>query len=110
MNYNPYSLEGKRILITGASSGIGRTTAIESSKLGAVLTITGRNKERLEETLEGLDGEGHKTILADLTVKEDIEALVNEVDCLDGIVLCAGQGTVVPFKRVRRNAWRLSLK
>ena len=102
MNNNPYSLEEKRILITGASSGIGRTTAIECSKLGAVLTITGRNKERLEATLDGLDGGGHKTVLADLTVKEDIEALVNEVDCLDGIVLCAGQGTVVPFKMSKK--------
>ena len=47
MNNNPYSLKEKRILITGASSGIGRTTAIECSKLGAVLTIAGRNKERI---------------------------------------------------------------
>ena len=44
MNYNPYSLEGKTILVTGASSGIGRSTAIECSRLGAKLVITARNK------------------------------------------------------------------
>ena len=102
VNYNPYSLKGKRILITGASSGIGRTTALECSKLDAELVITGRNKERLEKTLESLDGKGHSCVLADLTVKEDVERLVSEVNCLDGIVLCAGQGAVVPFKMSKR--------
>ena len=43
MLYNPFTLEGKTILVTGASSGIGRTTAIECSKMGANVIITGRN-------------------------------------------------------------------
>ena len=50
MGYNPYSLQEKRILVTGASSGIGRATAIECAKLGAKVIITGRNEERLKET------------------------------------------------------------
>ena len=49
--YNPFSLEGKTILVTGASSGIGRVTAIECSRLGATIVITARNEERLKETL-----------------------------------------------------------
>ena len=100
--YNPYSLEGKRILITGASSGIGRATAIECSKLRAELIITARNKERLYETFEKLEGEGHNAILADLIVNADIEKLVNGSDCLDGIVLCAGQVKSTPFKMSKR--------
>ena len=48
--YNPFSLEGKKVLVTGASSGIGKSIAIECSKLGAHLTIVGRNQERLNET------------------------------------------------------------
>ena len=44
INYNPFSLEGKTILVTGASSGIGQTTAIECSKMGAKVIITDRNK------------------------------------------------------------------
>ena len=54
--YNPFSLEGKTILVTGASSGIGRATAIECAKLGATLILTGRNVQNLHETLQTLEG------------------------------------------------------
>ena len=66
MHYNPYSLQGKIILVTGASSGIGQAIAIESSKLGASIFATARNKERLEQTMTMLEGFGHQMILADL--------------------------------------------
>lgn len=88
--YNPFSLEGKTILITGASSGIGRVTAIECSKMGATLIITGRNVERLNETLNQLDGKGHRVIIADLSDDESLSALVSECPCLDGLVNNAG--------------------
>ena len=90
MNYNPYSLEGKTVLITGASSGIGRATAIECSKLGAHCVITARNEERLQATLAAREGEGHSMIIADLTNTEDMERLANEVPELDGLVNNAG--------------------
>ena len=77
--YNPYSLEGKTILVTGASSGIGRTTAIECSKMGARVVVTARNEERLKETLSTLEGEGHQMILADLGKEEDLDKLVSEL-------------------------------
>ena len=66
MSYNPYSLEGKTILVTGASSGIGKATAIECSKLGARVIITGRDEARLQQTLSSLEGEGHVVIAAGL--------------------------------------------
>ena len=56
MNYNPFSIEGKTILITGANSGIGMATAIECSKMGAKVVITARNEERLKRTLNMLEG------------------------------------------------------
>ena len=59
-NYNPFSLKGKTILVTGASSGIGKETAISCSKMGAKVIITARNEERLEETFQALEGENHK--------------------------------------------------
>lgn len=88
--YNPYSLEGKTILITGASSGIGRCTAIECSKMGATLIITGRNEERLAETYRCLEGEGHLRFAFDLTQEEAIRSLVESVSALDGVFFCAG--------------------
>ena len=56
MSYNPYNISGKRILITGASSGIGRATAIECAKLGAICVLCGRNEERLQDALSQLEG------------------------------------------------------
>lgn len=50
MIYNPFALSGKTVLVTGASSGIGKVTAIECSKMGASVIITGRDQERLNET------------------------------------------------------------
>lgn len=99
---NPFSLNGKRVLVTGASSGIGRTTAIECSRLGAIMVLTGRNEVRLHETLEALWGEGHSAIAADLTNSESLAQLVETVGVLDGLVICAGQGGVVPLKLASR--------
>ena len=88
--YNPFSLEGKTVLITGASSGIGRATAIECSKLGARCILTARNEDRLNETLSHLEGDGHSYIVADLTNAEEIERLATEVPEIDGLVNNAG--------------------
>lgn len=88
--YNPFSLEGKTILVTGASSGIGRGTAIECSKMGARLVLTGRDNERLQETLYKLEGEGHVILPGDLTVEGDLNNIVEKVPVLNGVVHCAG--------------------
>lgn len=96
--YNPYSLEGKTILITGASSGIGRRTAIECSKMGAKLVITGRNQERLNDTLASLEGEGHLTFAGDLTEDTAMEALMEQLPPLNGVFFCAGVTDTTPAK------------
>ena len=77
MSINPFSLEGKTILVTGASSGIGKATAIECSKMGAKLVVTGRNEERLNQTLSMLEGDGHLAIPADLSDEASLNTLVN---------------------------------
>lgn len=92
MLYNPFSLEGKNVLVTGASSGIGQATAIECSKMGATVVLTGRNVERLQETYEQLVGQGHLWIAADLTKEEDIQSLAFQVPEIDGFVCNAGIG------------------
>ncbi len=88
--YNPFSLKGKTIFITGASSGIGRATAIECSKLGATVVITGRNKERLNETYTQLEGNGHIQLIADLNKTQEIEKLLSNLPVIDGCVNNAG--------------------
>lgn len=88
--YNPFSLEGKTILITGASSGIGRGTAIECSKMGARVVLNGRNEERLQETLTQLHGDGHIALVGDLTAEEDVNNIMGKMPVLNGIVHCVG--------------------
>lgn len=100
-NHTPFSLCEKTILVTGASSGIGRSIAVECSKMGASLVLTARNEIRLQETLSLLDGEGHKYICADLTNEESIQALVNGLPVLDGIVHNAGMADRMPCKMVK---------
>ena len=100
--YNPFTLEGKTIIVTGASSGIGQQVAITCSKMGAKVAIIGRNQERLEETRYQLEGSGHIVVSFDLTDlnhhKEVVESIVAQLGTIDGLVNCAGISTVLPYK------------
>lgn len=96
MSYNPFSLENKVILITGASSGIGRAIAVECSKLGATIIASGRNEQRLYETLEMLAGSGHSTLVADFNNEDDLER-ITDIAGLDGLVHSAGILETLPF-------------
>lgn len=102
MDYNPFSLSSKTILVTGASSGIGRATAIECSRMGALLLITGRNETRLSETFGRLHGSGHRMVTADLGIDSDISDLVNQAGPLDGLVHSAGFTKMMPVHFLKR--------
>ena len=98
-DYNPFSLEGKNILVTGASSGIGEAVAIKCALMGAGVAVTGRNVERLKAVYDQLeDAPFRAQITADLTVAEDLERLVAALPPLDGAVLCAGNSTTLPLQ------------
>ena len=98
---NLVDLTGKRILVTGASSGIGKQTAITLSQIGAKLTLIARDEDKLQQTLRELKGEGHDYFPADLSDVGMIETLVKEVVAkegpLDGLVYSAGVGTALPL-------------
>ena len=100
--YNPYSLNGKFVLVTGASSGIGRATAIECSKMGANVIITGRNEERLKDTQSRMEGEV-MTLCCDLSVNDELESLVKSLPILHGVVINAGIGKLAPVKIIKQS-------
>jgi NAD(P)-dependent dehydrogenase (short-subunit alcohol dehydrogenase family) len=92
---NPFSLEGKSIFVTGASSGIGKEVAIQCSRLGARLVINGRNEKRLLETFRTLEGQDNLMVTADLTLHQS--EIINSLPKLDGIVNAAGIINIQPF-------------
>ncbi len=107
MSYNPFSLENKTILVTGASSGIGRCTAIECSKMGATVIVTGRNETRLKETFDALDislGQSHQMVIADLSGTESIHAFADSLPHLDGVSLNAGIVKTLPVKFINEES------
>lgn len=87
---NPFSLSGKTVLVTGASSGIGRAIALACAQMGADVVITGRNPIRLQETMALLAGSHNQMFVADLSTMEEVENMVMQLPKLDGISHNAG--------------------
>lgn len=102
---NIINLEERRIVVTGASSGIGKDTAILLSRMGAKLILVARRKEKLCEVMDSLSGEGHAFYCADLRQINEIEDLVKTIVSqqgkLDGLVYSAGVGTAMPFMQFK---------
>jgi NAD(P)-dependent dehydrogenase (short-subunit alcohol dehydrogenase family) len=99
---HPFHLRGKRILVTGASSGIGRAIAIACAAAGAAVVLTGRNRERLDGVLAELEGEGHQVIAAELTDAAQVAALVDQAGALDGVVQSAGVTGLAPVRMLQQ--------
>lgn len=100
--YNPFSLQGKTILVTGASSGIGRSIAVESARMGAKVVVTGRHVERLNETFAALEGDGHLQFAADLADEDQRTELIGHMPHIDGVAFCAGIVQTVLFQFINR--------
>lgn len=99
-------MKNKRILITGASSGLGRALAIELDNLGANLFLTGRNIEELELTLSMLKNKNHRSFIYDLSDINNLSNLLTEVFnddiSYDGFVHCAGVHTFFPINFLKK--------
>ena len=93
---NAYSLAGKRILVTGASSGIGRATAVAAAELGATVVLTARRADALEETRRLCPGEGHLVEPGDVADVAFLEGLFMRVAPLDGLAHVAGVCPIEP--------------
>ncbi len=100
--FNPFTLKEKTIIVTGASSGIGRQCAIDCSKMGAKIILIARNQERLEETLCSLDYNDHQVYSYDLTQIDGIKDLVDEIVSsngkINGLIHAAGIEITKPIK------------
>lgn len=103
MTDNLFSLNGKTILVTGASSGIGKCIAILCSKMGAAVYVTARNEQRLKSTIAEMPGEVKNYVVADLTDETSMEALADVLPKLDGVVHCAGVWSYVLVKNVNQS-------
>lgn len=99
---NLFSIREKNILVTGASSGIGKEIAIQCSKDGANVIITGRNVERLNETSLCIDSPS-TIISCDLSDENDLAKLISQLPQLDGVVFCAGVVEYLPIKFINKN-------
>jgi NAD(P)-dependent dehydrogenase (short-subunit alcohol dehydrogenase family) len=100
ISFNPFHLRGKTILVTGASSGIGREVAVQCAEAGAQLVISGRDETRLNETFAALSGDGHRAVPADLTDHDQLRALADQAGMVDGVVHGAGVDGVIPIRMV----------
>lgn len=108
--YNPFSLQGKTILVTGASSGIGRAAAVECSKMGATIIAVARNEERLKETMSLLATEGGSYFVCDLTDASSVDLMIATVPPIDGLINNAGIGIVKPLKFINEADFTTLLK
>lgn len=102
--YNPFSLKNKTILVTGASSGIGKGIAVACSKMGATVVLVGRNTERLNVTYGLLDKGDHKICACDITNQTEVSKMVESLPSLDGVVHCAGIGQRILCKQLSEKA------
>ena len=99
---NPFSLEGKTLIVTGASSGIGKATAILCAEMGAKVVALGRNEQRLAETMAQLQGEGHIMSAFDLNDEKAMDAAIAALSLVDGVACCAGVANMTPFQFVAK--------
>lgn len=100
-NFNPFSLEGKTILVTGATSGIGQECAITFDRLGADLVLIGRSSSKLKELSTLLYNKNHIYLEVDITNYEEVNKIFSTINIVfDGVVHSAGISTTLPLKNI----------
>lgn len=100
--FNPFSIEGKTILVTGAASGMGKATTLACAKMGAKVVAADYNAEGLANSLKELEGEGHLSFVLNLADEGTWADLLANAPALDGVANCAGIANMNPFMFVSR--------
>ena len=104
--WNPYDFSGKRFIVTGATSGIGQATAIKLSEQGAEVCLLARNREKMQDTLSLLSGNGHRSYIKDFSesggYKEIFDDIISDGHKIDGLVYCAGIANIVPVSLLNK--------
>ena len=102
---NAFSLEGRNIIVTGASSGIGRQCAVTFSDLGANVILFARNLDRLNETYRSLKPANHAVFSLDITQYDKLESAVQEsvekTGKISGFVHSAGVELTLPLRNMK---------
>lgn len=101
-SFNPFSIEGKTVLITGVASGMGKATAIACAKMGAHVVGADFNVEGMTKTMGELEGDGHQQYVIDLADESTWIDLLTNTPVLDGIANCAGIASMTPFAFINR--------
>lgn len=107
--FNPFSLAGKRILVTGASSGLGLCIATDCARMGAEIVATGRDEQRLSQTLESLrkiNNLAHRVVRADLTLGQERDHLIADLGEINGLVHSAGISRLCPTRMMSESHLR----
>ncbi|MCC6473674.1 MAG: SDR family oxidoreductase [Burkholderiales bacterium] len=112
MSVEAFRLDGRTVLVTGASSGLGRRIAIDCAGMGAKLLVSGRDASRLADTLANLPGEGHRAIEADLLDGQALQRLAREAGVINGLVHSAGISRLAPIRMATREhlseVWKIN--
>ena len=102
MDFNPFSISGKTLLVTGAASGMGKATAIACTKMGATVIATDFNNDGLHATMSELEGNGHQSFVVNLSDETSWDGILNGDFILDGIASCAGIADMNPFAFINK--------
>ena len=104
--WNPFDFSGKKIIVAGATSGMGKATAIKLSQQGALVQLIGRSQEKLDEVYQILPGSGHRTFVKDLSqsdgYKDILDDIVSDDKKIDGLVYCAGLAKILPVSMLSK--------
>ncbi|MFI3296135.1 MAG: SDR family oxidoreductase [bacterium] len=103
MSYNPFTIANKKILVLGGSSGIGRSVAIECSKMNASVVILGRDETKLREVLNEMNEGSHSFIVCDLLNQDEFITKILYLDSFDAVVCAVGIGLTLPFRFTKKD-------